>query len=167
MSAMSILAARNRLAILSAVILVTFSACQQNSPGDKNLATDKNPMVSRSAARPLVVDEIRVGASSGGTSAAMRPQTPKDPINVVVKTTGASQGTFLEVNVFDLKNGQVVANETRQLKVSTPTVTDLLLKREAGWSPGRHLVEVKIDGKLVGQRDIDVVDMPAEAEEKK
>lgn len=111
---MRILPPRSRSTVIFVVILFVLSACQQIAPGDKNSSADKNPTAA-AAASPLVVDEIRVGAPIEGAS-AMKPQTSKDPISVTVKISGASSGTSLEVKVFDLKNGQVVANETRQLK---------------------------------------------------
>jgi len=88
------------------------------------------------------------------------PLTTSKPIVVSFKTTGASKGTQLEAKLFNLSNGQTVATKTMKIVADGPTTTVMTFISEQGWTAGRHLLEVKLDGKLAEQRDIDIIDLP-------
>lgn len=146
------------LVALAIAITIAASGCQ---PDGQQQTTPVVEATSQ-AASPLEVDEINVGPSSGDDGTIGQSQTPTTPIFVAVKTLGMTQGADLQVKLFDLTNGQQAVIQTKRIKTDTPTTTEIILKRDQAWDPGRYLVEVTLDGKLVGQRDIDVVELSAD-----
>lgn len=144
------------------LIVVSFAAlgtsCRQATPEAKTSASAN----AANEATPLVVEEIRVGQTAS-TTGVPEPLTPKDPILLVVKTSGASKGAELEAKLFDIGNGRQVGLQTAQITAQEPKTTELTFTNDDAWSSGRYMVEVKLDGQLVGQRDFDVIDIPPPA----
>ena len=107
---------------------------------------------------PLTIDEIRIGPSSD-PSKMLQQQTSDAPIVVAIKAHGASPGANFQVSLFNLKNGAKAGDLVRHVTTRKPTTTIFRFDNASGWTSGRYLVEVRLDGKLVGQRDVDVPEM--------
>lgn len=127
--------------------------CQQNRDKASESGAD-------TSAIPLQITEVRVGATSPASDGRPQPQTTKMPVMLEVSTRGGTAGTQLEAKLINLKNGQQAGFATKRIVASGPAVTRLVLESGSDWSAGRYLVEIKLDGKLVEQRDVDIFDPP-------
>ena len=110
---------------------------------------------SENETKPFEISEIRVNESESGTP---RQTTPEEPVVVSIKTSGAPGKENLEVKLFDLGAGAVVASEKRSLKADSGDEHVFTLKGEKPWASGRYLVEVTVGGKLAGHRELDVME---------
>ena len=101
------------------------------------------------------ISEIRVNELEGG---APTQTSPGDPIVITVSSSGAPSGEILEVKLFDLGSGAIVASEKRPLEANSGDSHVFTFKREDPWTPGRYLIEMTIGGQLAGHRELDVIE---------
>lgn len=106
------------------------------------------------AAEPFGISEISVSDGSGDSP---EPTNVDDPIVVIVRSTGRTQGADLEIKLFALANGAVAASRTLRLDGTSGAEQSVAFENAEPWEPGRYLVEVTLDGKLAGHRELDVV----------
>lgn len=130
--------------------LLTMSACQQR--GDEASAPGGE------SATLLQVTEVRILATEAD-KALPQPQTTKMPVVLEIRTRGSSGG-LIEAKLINLKTGQQVGLIDRRIAVGSPGSTRLTFKNPSGWNAGRYLIEIKLDGRLVEQRDFDIFDPP-------
>lgn len=141
--------------VLAASVMSAAAGCRQNAD-DANIAQS----ASADAQAPTVVEEIVIGNRDDSASTPTAPLTPKDDIYVILKTNVPSKGGNLEVVLFDIGNGKRVGIRTETISPDHPGTSKLTFRSNDGWAPGRYLLEIKIDGKLAGRRDFDVIDLP-------
>ncbi|MFQ6310355.1 hypothetical protein [Lysobacter capsici] len=133
---------------LGAAIVVALLGCQQKT---------EPATAAGAAAEPVAVSEIRVGASAD----APRPQSPDQPIVVHLKLKGGDRAmnapTKLEARLIELRSGAAAGFLVKQFSGVVPPETEFSFESAKSWAEGRYAVEIKLDGKLIGQRDIDVI----------
>lgn len=138
---------------LGAAIVVALLGCQRKT---EPAATEAG-----AAVEPVAVSEIRVGASAD----APRPQSPDQPIIVHLKLKGGAQAmnapTKLEARLIELKSGAAAGFLVKQFSGVVPPETEFSFESAKPWAEGRYAVEIKLDGNLIGQRDIDVIQVAA------
>jgi hypothetical protein len=143
-----------RLVTVSFSLLgLLMAGCQPQAPSSPALGSQTD---ATSATKPLSISEVRVNKGQGDSRAGA-PLTTTDPIVVALKTIGTAKGVELEAKLFDLSNGQVAARQAKRIVTDTPSTTELIFKSDNQWAAGRYLLEIKLDGKLAEQRDIDIV----------
>jgi len=140
--------------VASALVLV-LASCQQST------STSSPPAKSSTAAgQPLQVDEITVAAQGDDSAPSAGLPTGGEPIQISIKTRGDAKTAALVAKLISLKDGSVVATVERTLEVSGPATTQLIFKQDKPLEAGRYLIEITVDGRLVGQRDMDVEPTP-------
>lgn len=99
-------------------------------------------------------------AASGGAQRP-NPVTPDVPITVSVSLTApVDQEVSLSLRLIDLRDGKDVGRQTQAIKVGQDAAR-FEFKPEPTWTPGRHLIEARLEPKgKVFQRDFDVVPAP-------
>lgn len=143
---------KNHLALALVLLSVMLCACQKG----------KEPGAESKAAAAVRIEELRVG-TAGANAVAAQPQTTKAPIVLQIRTSGEGKGAELRARLIDLKSGQQAGLAVQRVAASGASTTELRFEPAAGWTAGRYLIEVKLDGKLVEQRDLDLFDPPASA----
>lgn len=144
-----VMSKRLKLVCFAFLALVTISGCERKPTHDE-------VRVAKAAAKPFAVQEIRFG--NGGDKPD--PQTTKAPIRVTITTTGkAAAGAQLNAKLFNLKQGRAVGEQSRQLKEENAKV-EFVFSNANGFEPGRYLLELMLNGKLLGHRELDVFDSP-------
>lgn len=136
---------------LAAGSLLLISACQQRK--------DETSVSQAEAAGPLQVTGVEIRATKTD-DVLPQPQTTKMPVVLEIKTRGSSSGSQIEAKLINLKTGQQAGLIEQRIVTDGPSSTRLTFKNPAGWNEGRYLVEIKLDGKLVEQRDFDIFDPP-------
>lgn len=109
---------------------------------------------SKKQEKALEITEILVGPTSDPTS--FLPMTPKDSINITIRTTGQAADAELLTKVFALANGATVGIKSVRLDNSSAGEQLIRLQNDAPWEPGRYLVEVTLNGKLSGHRELEI-----------
>lgn len=142
----------------SIALCMSLAACEQQST---NQTTTASATV-RTPSTPFKIENILIGKAVEVGQTPPKPQTPDDPIEVSVASVGTIQGAALMAKLIALKNGEQAAISTQSLTTDGPTTTAIVFKPDPVWEAGRYLVEVTVDGKLAGQRDVDVFEMPSE-----
>lgn len=140
-----------RLALLFASgMAITTVACQQEAQkvGEPARATAE--------AVPVVVQEVLIGAGKDDPSGIPKPLTPKDDLQLSLKTNASSKSATVEVKLFEIGAGRLVEQRNATIPPNNLQPVTLVFKSETGWNPGRYMFEIKLDGKLIGQRDFDI-----------
>lgn len=81
-----------------------------------------------------------------------------DPVVITIKSHGNSSGVEIHAKLFALANGVLAASHKLNLEKSSADEQTITFKSAKPWEPGRYLVEVTVDGKLAGHRDLDIVE---------
>lgn len=113
---------------------------------------DRAPTAAPPASTPVAVSDIRIGAAG----AAAQPQSPDRPIVVRLKLRGSERTTKLEARLVEPGSGTAVAVLSKQFVGALPPETEFSFESAQPWSEGRYTVEIKLDGKPVAQRAVDV-----------
>lgn len=145
-----------RSLLLAISVSLALAGCNQNAEEAPRTPAE----VPATEQVPTVVEEIIVGNGDDSSSTPPAPLTPKDDIDVVLRTNVPSKGGNLEVALFDIGNGRQVGVQKERIAPDHAGTSKLTFKSKDGWAPGRYMLEIKIDGKLAGQRDFDVIDLP-------
>ena len=125
-----------RKELLAAVLLSVLAAC---GPG-----------------RPLELETIQTGKSLNSDNSVGNHTTrfrPNDTMNVAILTKGAGSG---KIGVRWTLGGRVVNEESRDVSYRDSAATEFHLKYPSGLPPGDYTVDVLIDGKSVGMRNLKV-----------
>lgn len=135
------------LALAVAVMMV--AAC------GKDVATP-----AQTGAGAPMIREIHVGSGEGGGAA--QQLGPRSPVLVQVHGAGGDQTQLaaVEAKLIELKTGAVVGTATGSLH-GGGDVLALKVPHDADLAPGRYLVEIRLDGRLAGSRDVDVFEATA------
>ncbi|TAA46601.1 hypothetical protein [Pseudoxanthomonas winnipegensis] len=115
-------------------------------------------------AQPVIRQILLMNESAApGGAQAQRPNpvTPDVPIAVSVGLTApVEQDVSLSLRLIDLRDGRDVGRQTQAIKVGQDAAR-FEFKPEPAWTPGRHLIEARLEPKgKVFQRDFDVVPAP-------
>ena len=84
------------------------------------------------------------------------PEDLASPFVVMIKYVGHSKGHPIQIKVYSLANGAIIATESSLLAGSNNGQHKFSLNGTEPWSAGRYLVEVSRNGALIGSREIDV-----------
>jgi hypothetical protein len=142
-----------RIALLLAVgFAITTVACQQEAQQADEPATAAVEAV------PVVVQEVLIGAGKDDPSGVPKALTPKDDVQLSLKTNASSKSATLEVKLFEIGAGRLVEQRNATIPPNNLQPVALVFKSETGWNPGRYMFEIKLDGKLIEQRDFDIHD---------
>lgn len=136
-----------------AALLLLLPACQRNAPVQTTKAA------AAKSDKPLAVVDIQAGKSIALVTAASPPQTPNlmsDPIIVAIHTEGTTAGADLAVKLFSLDRGVIAGMQTNHLNAASEPVQTFIFKPTPKWTPGRYLVEVTLDKKLAGHREVEI-----------
>ncbi|MFD1295776.1 MULTISPECIES: hypothetical protein [Lysobacter] len=139
-----------RRLMLVLVLLVGLSACQKEQP---SVPSQTKPAVK--------IVELKVGQMAVEGSPVDGPQQADKPIVVTVQITGEASSAILEAKLIELKTGRSAGLQTVTFSKSIPSEHSFVFKRESVWPEGRYLVEVKLNGKLAAQQDVDVMSVNA------
>lgn len=108
------------------------------------------------AIAPLKLEELRVVASPAGEDAAPTPLTVRTPIVLRLKVGKVSRNARIEAKLIDLKNGQQAGLATHDALQGDPRTIEMQFVVTNDLTPGRYLVETRLDGQLLAQRDVDL-----------
>lgn len=110
------------------------------------------------APAPLSVTDIALGKSIGGDKSIAEPTTefaPEDTFYVSVKTTGSAPKATLTAR-WTYEDGQNVAESTEEIAPTGPATTEFHVSKPDGWPEGGYKVEVLVDGKSAGTKELTV-----------
>lgn len=101
------------------------------------------------------VAEVRVvtGAEKAGPAG---PQSADKPVVVRIRTAGRSNGQTLQARLVELSTGVEMGLLSQGPKPGEAATALSFTPPSGGWTPGRYLLEITLDGKLVSQQDIDI-----------
>ena len=105
---------------------------------------------------PLQLDTIQTGKSRNSDNSVGNHTTrfkPDDPMFVALLTTGAGSG---KIGVRWTYSGRLVSEESRSVSYRDNAATEFHIKNSSGFPPGDYAVEVLIDDKPVGARNLKV-----------
>lgn len=139
---------RNVDIVLVIFLVAALSACQPGKHSEISETTIKEQ------AEPLTIAEIIVGPTTDASS--FQPMTPADPIQIFLRTTGNTEGANLLVEIFALADGSTVGSEAIHLDSASEPEQSIHFERNTPWEPGRYLIEVTLNGKLVGHRELEI-----------
>jgi hypothetical protein len=143
---------------LAAALAICASGCSPKQPDSK--------VSSSSQAAPIAITQINVGQSAEASQAAYSPLTPESPVVVSLVMAGTPKNNKIEGKLFSLSDGKLQGSQALVLEPVAKLPTELVFKSPAKWDVGRYLVEVYLDGKMVGQKELEIVDLPASPQEK-
>ena len=107
-------------------------------------------------AAPLQVETIQTGKSLNSDNSVGNHSTrfkPTDTINAAVLTKGPGSG---KIGVRWTLSGRLVSEESRAVSYRDSAATEFHLKYPSGLPVGDYVLEVLIDGKSVGTRNLKV-----------
>lgn len=113
------------------------------------------PATSTSAPAPL--RELRVDAAEAG------PHYADQPIKAALTLRPPLRKGRLDGRMLELRSGAVAATVAMDLDERSPPQQSLLFRPSGAWAPGRYLIELTLDGQMIGQRDVDIVARPEDA----
>jgi hypothetical protein len=139
------IAGHGALMAFALAVLVASTGCQQNAA----------PAAAVPAV-PFGFKEIRIGATAD-VGAQVHPQilTTGDPVVVTMITKGQPKDVELAARFIALGTGQEV-DQKLQLSAATPSPIVMRFDPSPKRTPGRYLLELKLDGKLAEHRNVDI-----------
>ena len=148
------------------IFVICLAACCIAAGCNKNAGNSQSEAVS-AAPSPLQASAIVLGpGAQGDTGMNAPPPQPQDlakPIPVRIDLTGTRKANAsLHAKLIRLDDSRVVAEQTVPLASDSAPVR-FELSTQGQWQPGRYLFELTHDGKLLGQRDMDLAAMPQSA----
>jgi Flp pilus assembly protein TadD len=135
-----------------AALILALAGCGNSAPQEAAAGA-------ASTATPFQVNEIRISRDGAESVGSPVPLSVDAPIKLEIKTTGASKPAMLEATLFDLRNGKAaaVASQSVEADGKPATIAMTLARAEGDWNPGRHLLELKLDGALLAHRDVEIM----------
>lgn len=144
------MANRISVSIGCAVFAAALVACQPEVAG----ADGRESAGASSQNEPLHVTEITVGAADAAET--RRGVASGDAVEVRVGLSGHADNAELRVKVIALANGTVVGEEVFRPDASTGPELTARFTPESPFASGRYLIEVTLDGKLAGHRELEI-----------
>lgn len=124
----------------SSCIIALLSGCGE---GDK-------PAPVGLAASPL--KEVRIDqAAQGG------PHYTDQPVVMTLSLQSPLRKSALAGRLLELRSGQVAATAGVELSVGSAPQQSLVFSSSTPWGAGRYLIELTLDGRMIAQRDLDIV----------
>ncbi|MGO1002305.1 hypothetical protein [Lysobacter sp. CA196] len=148
----------NAKLLLSAVLATSFfvTACAQKADGEK--AADTKPAQAKTSALSLFA--LNVG-NSQQTDGSVLPSTlflPDDKLIASINTKGKATSVPVTATLTAMTDGRVLDEVAKSITTSVDATSNFEFSRQApAWAIGRYLIVVSIDGKKVGQQEIEVV----------
>lgn len=141
---------------LAGLLIVT--ACKRSETTATAPAPAPSPPVSAPAptAAPITVTEIALGKSIGADKTIAELATefaPTDTFYVAVKTDGAAPKAKITA-LWTYEDGQSVAESSEEIAPTGPATTEFHVSKPDGWPSGGYRVQVFLDGKAVGVKDL-------------
>jgi hypothetical protein len=139
------IAGQAALLVFAMAFLVASAGCQRNAA----------PAAAVPAV-PFGFKEIRIGATAD-VGAQAHPQflTVRDPVIVTMITKGQPKDVELAARLIALGTAQEV---DQKLQLSPATSSPIVMRFDPSpkRTPGRYLLELKLDGKLAEHRNVDI-----------
>lgn len=140
---------------LSMTLCVAISACD----GSRQGASQAPP----SAEAPLSITEVRFIGLGDSADGYRNPQYADRPVRVQIRSKGQGKGEVLHAKLIELANGTPVGLREHAWRAHDETAV-MEFESESGMlTPGRYLLELTMQGKLVSHHNIDV--FPSEQED--
>lgn len=108
------------------------------------------------AAAPLTVADVALGKSIGDDKSIAQLATefaPTDTFYVSVRTTGAVPKATLTA-LWTYEDGQSVAESSEEIAPTGPATTEFHVSKPGGWPAGGYRVDVFLDGRAVGSKQL-------------
>ncbi|MDR1076072.1 MAG: hypothetical protein LBL59_07200 [Xanthomonadaceae bacterium] len=151
--------------MLMAFILfsVSVTACKQKTTGTEEAGANT---VVDARTGSLVVEGIFVShGDSGDELSGQHPATIRDPIHVRIGTAGKPDGSELNVKLFELASGKTVGEQGKHIEADTPMVTEWTFEPGQEWDPGSYLIEVTLNGEVMGHRELEIHPGPVSSDD--
>lgn len=111
---------------------------------------------------PLVIEQVIISGKGEGADSPRAALKPGQPLVLGIRTSRSAKDSMMEAKVFALATGQIQEKRLERFE-DDATLKELDLDGAKGWSEGRYLVEIRLDGKLAAQQEFDLIDIPTEA----
>lgn len=111
------------------------------------------------AAAEFNVSTVELGSQVGADKRVTTPTTtfkPKDTIYVSVATEGSSAGAKAITAKWTFEDGQVVKEDSENIRPSGPAATEFHIAKPGGWPAGKYKVEIAVDGNPTGSKEFEV-----------
>ena len=149
------------------IFVICLAACCIAAGCNKNAGNPQSEAVS-AAPSPLQASAIVLGpgaqSDTGMNAPPPQPQDLAKPIPVRIDLTGTRKaGARLHAKLIRLDDSRVVAEQTVALASDSAAPIRFEFSTQGPWQPGRYLFELTHEGKLLGQRDMDLAAMPQSA----
>ncbi len=150
------------------ISIICLAACCIAVGCTQNSGESRSPATASAAPSPLQASAIVLGpGAQGDTGMNAPPPQPQDltkPIPVRIDLTGTRKaGARLHAKLIRLDDSRVVAEQTVALASDSAAPIRFEFSTQGPWQPGRYLFELTHEGKLLGQRDMDLAAMPQSA----
>jgi hypothetical protein len=124
----------------SSGIIALLSGCGE---GDK-------PASVGPVASPL--KEVRIDQATQG-----EPHYTDQPVVATLSLQPPLRKSTLAGRLLELRSGQVAATADVELSERSASQQSLTFRSSAPWGAGRYLIELTLDGRMIAQRDLDIV----------
>jgi hypothetical protein len=147
-------------AALVVSLVAALVACQKSET--KTTAPSAPPPTAApppAAPPPLSVSSVDTGTGIADDKTITGPTAvfaKNDTIYVSVKTLGASAAPQVLAAHWTYEDGQVVKDDSQSIQPSGPAQHTFSISKPDGWPAGKYKVEVTLDGKVAGSRDLEV-----------
>lgn len=148
----------------AAMVCLSLSACKKEAPPappvveaiPAPVVVEPAPVV---AAPSVSVASVDLGRAVGADKAISDPTTTfasNDTIYAAVATTGSVDGNSRIAVKWTYQTGDVVKEDSVDLALVGPAVTDFSISNPKAWPVGKYKVEVSLNGAVVQSKDFEV-----------
>jgi hypothetical protein len=147
-------------AALVVSLVAALAACQRSET--KTTAPAAPPPTAApppAAPAPVAVLSVDTGtgiAADHTISTSTTVFAPTDTIYASVKTTGAASAPRTLAARWTYEDGQVVKEDSQSIQPAGPAQHSFSIAKPDGWPTGKYKVEITLDGKVAGSREIEV-----------
>ncbi|HVP31077.1 MAG TPA: hypothetical protein VMW35_18160 [Myxococcota bacterium] len=139
------------------VALLALAACSRTETAPTPAAPPTvNAAPPSAAPAPLSVSSIDLGRSLGADKSIAEAATefaPSDTFYLSVKTSGAAPKAKLTA-LWTFEDGQSVAESSEDIAPTGPATTEFHVAKPDGWPTGSYRVQVFLDGRAVGTKEL-------------
>ncbi len=145
--------ARTRLKLSCGVLMIalTMTACSPGTSPEGGARPDDGA--------PLAIEEVIIAAKGEKPDSSRAILRPGQALVLGIRASRNAKNSTVEAKVFALATGEVKEQRTEHFDKGTQTM-ELDLDGSKGWSEGRYLVEIRLDGKLAAQQEFDLIELP-------
>lgn len=111
------------------------------------------------APAPLTVGAISTGNAIGADKRVSAPSTTftsTDTLYVSIETTGVASAPQTLAARWTYEDGQVVKEDSQSIQPGGPATHEFNVSKPDGWPTGKYKVEITLDGKPAGARELEV-----------